>query len=397
MKIVQVHNWYKIDSGENISVEGLIHLLKAKGEQVTLFKKNSNEITSSFGSKILAFSAGLYSPFMARAMGHLLDANRPDVVHVHNLYPLISPSILKACTRYGVPVVMTSHNFRLSCPVGPHFYKETKCLQCTDGREYWCILNNCRESLFESTAYALRNMVARKFRLFKDNVTLFIAPSEYVKLRLMDSGFREGQIVVVPNMISMISPPPPLSGQSLGEYIGFVGRISPVKGIRVLMQAAALNPSLPFYIAGDYSEMPGLLEEAPKNVRFLGQLQRSELATFYRRAKFIVAPSLCSESFGLVAAEAMSQGRPVISSATGGLQEIVTDGINGFLVEPGNAEELTGKIRLLWENSDLCQKMGEAGQKKAIQEYSEDVYYQRLLAVYRKGIDIKASSKSSSK
>ena len=181
MKIVQVHNWYKTDSGENVFVKSLIHLLKAKGEEVLLFERNSKVLTSTVGSKIRAFGAGLYSPGSAQVMAHIIKETQPDLVHVHNLYPLISPSVLVACGKAGVPVVMTYHNFRFSCPVGPHFYKQKMCEQCVGGREYWCIINNCRESYFESAAYALRTMVARKLKLFKNNVTLFIALSQYVK------------------------------------------------------------------------------------------------------------------------------------------------------------------------------------------------------------------------
>jgi glycosyltransferase involved in cell wall biosynthesis len=386
MKIVQVHNWYRVDAGENFFVEGLINLLKAKGEQVAVFEKNSKELTPGIGSKISAFAAGIYSPAAARTMARLITEDRPDVVHVHNLYPLLSPSILVACGRAGLATVLSYHNYRLSCPVGHHLYKDRVCEQCSNGREYWCILNNCRENLLESTAYALRNMAARKFWLFRNNVTLFIAPSQYVKSRLVNCCSNENQVVVLPNMVSL---PTSFPDHSLGEYVGYVGRISPEKGIGTLLQAAALNPSLPVYIAGDYSSMPGLLMEAPENVRFLGPLERSELEAFYRNARFLVIPSLCYETFGLVAAEAMGHGIPVISSRLGGLPEIVEDEVTGFLFEPGNAEDLASKIKLLWENSDLRRQMGQAGLEKALQEYGAEVYYQRLMTIYQRAIEIK--------
>jgi glycosyltransferase involved in cell wall biosynthesis len=389
MKIIQVHNWYRTDSGENVFVEGLINLLQAKGEELVLFERNSKELPSTIAAKISAFIAGIYSPASAREMTRLIEENRPDVVHVHNLYPLISPSVLVACARAGVPVVMTSHNYRLTCPLGPHYNNRGICEQCSDGREYWCILNNCRASLFESAAYAIRNAVARKFRLFKDNVTLFIALSQHVKSRLVESGYDSDQVVVIPNMISLSLAQLASRDYSPGNYVGYLGRISPEKGVRELLRAAALNPSVPVVIAGDDSAMPELLQEAPENVRFLGPLERNELTEFYRNARFLVTPSVCFETFGLVAAEAMSQGIPVISSSIGGLPEIVTDGVNGLLSEPGDVDDLAKKIKLLWENPDLCRQMGEAGRGKALREYSGDIYYRRLITAYQTAINLK--------
>ena len=188
--------------------------------------------------------------------------------------------------------------------------------------------------------------------------------------------------------VSLLQPTPP--EYSPGDYVGYIGRISPEKGVRELLQAAAINPSVPVHIAGDYSAMPELLGEAPNNVRFLGPLERSELPAFYRHARFIVTPSVWFEPFGLVAAEAMAQGIPVISSRIGGLTEVVADEVTGLHFEAGNAEELANKIKFLWANPDLCRQMGQAGRKKALQEYSGDVYYRRLLNAYQTAIAMKA-------
>ena len=145
-------------------------------------------------------------------------------------------------------------------------------------------------------------------------------------------------------------------------------------------------------LAGDYSRMPDTLKEAPPNVTFAGWLNRAQLVGFYRNARFSVAPSVCFETFGLVGAEAMSYGLPVIASKIGGLPEIVEDGVTGLLFEPGNAEELADKMKLLWDNPDLCRQMGQAGREKAMREYNEDVYYERLMAAYQRAIEVNKES-----
>jgi glycosyltransferase involved in cell wall biosynthesis len=173
-----------------------------------------------------------------------------------------------------------------------------------------------------------------------------------------------------------------------GKYIAYAGRFSVEKGIDILLEAARKSPELPVSLAGDGPIMPQLVAKAPENARFVGALHRAELAGFYRKARFLVVPSLCFESGSLVTAEAMSHGLPVIASRIGGLPEMVEDGVTGLLFEPGDAEDLAGKMKLLWEGSRLCRKMGRAGREKAMRQYNGDLFYKRLIAVYEKAIEV---------
>lgn len=370
-----------------MAVEATVNLLKSRGVQVSLLMRNSSDIARGLSGKLQAFVSGIYSLSAYSTMAQLIDREHPDIIHVHNVYPLLSPSVLVACRRHGVPVVMTCHTYRLTCPIGVHFRGGKICERCCDGREYWCVLKNCRRNIFESTGYALRSAVARKLRLFADNVTLFIAVSQFIKSRLIHDGFKDKQIAFLPNMVHI---PGSRVDPVQGKYVAYVGRFSPEKGIDTLL-AAAHWTRLPVRLAGDYSEMLNLVKMAPQNAQFIGQLNRGQLVGFYRNARFLVVPSLCFETFGLTAAEAMSHGLPVIASRIGGLPEIVEDGVTGILFEPGNAKVLAHKMKLLWENPDLCRRTGQAGREKAIREYSEDVYYKRLMAVYEKALALNTS------
>lgn len=358
-------------------------MLARKGHKVLTFQRNSHDIKGLWG-KMCAFTEGIYSRSARKELSAILTSECPDVVHVHNLYPLISPSVLVACREHGVPVVLRCPNYRLICPTTIFFDGARICERCWGGREYWCILKNCRGNVFESVGYALRNVVARKRRFFQDNVTLYLPPSEFVRHKLIEAGFSKDRIIVVPNMVSL----PDFEVEvSSGEYVAYVGRVSLEKGIETIL-AAAQQAGLTLHLAGDYSEMPEAMEGAPLNAQFMGQLNKDQLFGFYQNARFCVVPSICFDVSPHVAAEAMLNGLPIIASRIGGLPWIVDDGVTGLLVEPGNVKELAEKMKLLWENPDLCRQLGIAGRQKAVREYSEDVYYKRLMAVYEKAIKL---------
>lgn len=381
MRVLQVHNRYRIRGGEDAVVETTIGLLERRGQTARLFDKHSDKAAAGFLQRVRAVFSGIYSTAARGEMERILAEFSPDVVHIHNLYPLLSPSVLVACRRAGVPVVMTCHNYRLVCPIAVHFVNGKICERCAGGREYWCFLQNCRNNRLESAAYALRGQVTRTLGLFRNNVTLFLAISNFLKCRLIEAGLPEEHIMVVPNMIRV-----PESGAdaSQGSYAAFAGRASEEKGIPVLLAASRRLPEIRVQIAGHGPMLESLRRVAPANVMFPGMMSPEGLAVFYRGARFLVVPSVWHETFGLVAIEAMSYGIPVIASRIGGLQELVTDGRSGFLFEPGNPEDLADKMRTLWDDPALCGRMGQAAREEVTQRFREDVYYANLMTAYER-------------
>ena len=281
---------------------------------------------------------------------------------------------------------MSVHNFRLICPTHVCLSHGKICDQCRGGREYYCILKNCRGNLAESFVFAFHHLVARKTRLFKDNVTLFIAPSNFVKNFLIKHSMDKSQICVLPHMV----PPPICHGNTVTDrYVAYCGRLTHEKGIHILVAAAKLLPQIQFLLTGILSHMPSTIKNIPNNIRCVGWQNRIELADLYRNARLTVIPSICFETFGLVAIEAMSYGLPVIASRLGALQEIVDDGITGLLFEPGNVLDLVSKIQLLWDNPALCSELGAAAREKALSAYSEQLYFERLIGIYSTAIEKK--------
>lgn len=387
-----VHNEYGGFSGEEAVVKALVRLLSARGHSVVPFARRSAEIGSMRLGKTRAFFSGVYSWSARRRMRELLRESRPDVVHVHNVYPLISASVLAECRRAGVPVVMTVHNYRLVCPNGLHMVDGQVCERCCGGREYWCILRNCTGEVPKSIGYALRNYVARKWRLFLDNVTLYAALTEFQRQRLIAAGFPADRIEVMPNMAVPVKANVDVR---LGDYVGYAGRISPEKGLPSLMAAARMSPEIIFKAAGSYERMPDLPQQTAANFEFLGHLNAESLREFYAGSRIVVLPSTWFEGFPGVLTEAMLHSKPIVCSRIGGLPEIVGDGVTGLLFEPGNAEELSEKIRYLWRRPDLCRRMGEAGREKALREYSPERYYERLMFVYRRAIALQSRARAS--
>lgn len=390
MKICLVHNRYGRISGEEIVVDELEKLLEKRGHVVIPFVRSSEEAAEMRFGQIKGFFSGIYNKSSREAMKVLLDRHRPDVVHLHNVYPFISPSILCECGKKRVPVVMTVHNYRLVCPNGMHVSKGEICEKCTGGREYWCILRNCEDNIFKSFGYALRNWVARKMKFFTNNVTIYACLTQFQRQRLISEGYPANRITVIPNMVGLNGFE---SGSQLGKHVGFIGRVSPEKGIKTLLAVANKYPEIPFKIAGTYDRMENLLREAPFNLDFLGHLPKNKIIQFYRNCRIVILPNIWFEGFPMTIAEAMMNKKPVICSMLGGLPEIVENGVTGLLFQAGNTEDLGDKIKYLWTRPNLCWKMGKAGKEKAMREYSPDKYYERIMLAYKKAIELTSRRK----
>jgi glycosyltransferase involved in cell wall biosynthesis len=390
MKICQVYNEQRSRiGGEPAVIEVTTRVLKANGHESRLLMKSSRDLEHSILMRAGAFWTGAYNRASYREMHRLLEADRPDLVHVHSVYPMFSPSILLACRKAGVPVVMTVHTHNLTCPTWFHLRNGSTCESCLGGNEYQCVRHNCRQNLLESTAYALRSFVARRFRLFHNNVDILMVPTHFSKTMLLRAGFDRDQVMVVPNPTAVTEIP---SDRALGDYVAFAGRISPEKGLDTLLSAAALLPHLSFKVAGDGPVLPSMIARAPKNVSFEGRLAYDQLLSFYRKARMLVVPSVWFEPFGMVAADAMALGLPVVASRIGGLPDVVDEGVTGLLFEPGNAAELAQQICRIWADPELGARLGQSGRTKAAHRYSQEAYYRNLLAAYNTAIHGRSTS-----
>ena len=379
MRVLLVHNDYSVLGGEEFLVASVADILESHGHDVLQYRRRSPELQPGVRGSAKAFFVGIHNPWSCRQITELLDSFRPNAIHVQNLYPLISPSILPVMHRSRIPIVMNVQNYRLGCPNGLHFSHGEICTRCLGGREQWCVLRNCEGSLLKCTGYALRNAVARWTGAYTRNVGVFTPPTSFHARWLSELGIEPERIHVIPNMVDDVAGK---VGESAGDYVGFAGRVSPEKGVDVLMQAARRMPDVPFRIAGSYDRLPTLPSTAPPNVRFLGHLGPEDLSSFYAGARMIVVPSVWFEGFPTVIPQAMLRGRPVIASDVGGLRDVIDDGATGYLFPTGDAEQLAARIGALWSDPRLASIMGRTAREKALREYSRDRYYNRLMAAF---------------
>lgn len=386
MKLLQIYNQYRsLFNGEETVVFRTAELVEQHGHTARLLMRSSRTIGNGWGGRFHAFFSGIYNMRAAAEVTRVLREYQPDIVHAHNLYPLFSPSVLAACRRVGTPVVLSLHNQNLTCPRSDHLYRGKICEKCFGGREYHCVLQNCRENIFESIGYATRAAVARKLRLFERNVTVFIALTQFARRRLIQVGLPADRICVLPNMAPDSGPPVVPAD---GKYVAFAGRLSQEKGLDVLLDAAARIPDVPIRIAGSGPLMDEVRRRQPPNIELLGQLNREEMAAFYRQARLLVLPSTTYEMSPLVIAEAMSHGLPVVASRLGGIPELVDHERTGLLFAPGNSEELAARLAELWRAPLRCELYGANGYAKAREQYGEQAYYANLVGIYRQAMTL---------
>ena len=394
MKILYIHNNYKGDnSGEEHAAEGLVRLLEQHGHTVEWYRRSSSELSGSKLKEIKALFSGIWNPFAVRAVKKKLKTFQPDIVQVQNLYPLISPAIIPAIKKAGIPLVMRCPNYRLFCAGGLFLDKQgTVCEVCTSGfRELYGITNNCEKSFFKSSGYALRNFAARRIWGLYTRVDNYIVQSEFQKKKFIANGIDGSKISILPGLTPELSN---LSNSSngtrdipiyrdSGNYVSFVGRVSVEKGIEEFLAAARTLPEIPFAVVGKLeSELEYLKQKSPENVLWTGYLKGQDLDNFYASSRMIVVPGKWYEGFPNVITRAMKHAKPVITSRLGAMASIIDHEENGLLVEPGNAGDLAKSIEYLYNQPELCRKLGENGRKKAEEQYSSELIYKKLMEVY---------------
>ena len=296
MKILIIHNRYNKFSGEEAVVEAQIQLLEESGHEVITYFRKSAGIEEMLMGKVRSFFAAFYNPRSLKEIKRILAEEQPDLVHIHNLFPLISSAILPVIKKVGIPIVMTVHNYRLVCPNGLFFFQGKICEACTgEGKEWNCTSKNCESTYFKSIGYALRNWWSRKQKYYLQHVDAFVCLTEFQKGKLASNGFPSEKLFVIPNMYSgKVQIKNSFSATNSKKYIAFAGRISPEKGIDVLFEAARFLPDIPFKLAGgvrkDY-ELP----KKPANVELVGMLGSDQLNAFYQNAYVYVLSSISYE------------------------------------------------------------------------------------------------------
>jgi len=386
LKILFCHNTYQHKGGEDQVCDKERALLTQQHNDVILHLRDNEQI-KSIKDKLATSLQLNYSQPEKKALLHQLEEQKPSVVHVHNFFPILTPSIYDACIESKIPVIQTLHNYRTICPSALLMRDGQLCETCIDHSPYHAVIHKCyRDSMIGS--FFVANMVAyhRKNKTWQTKVNRFIALTHFAKSKFIEAGFPADKIRVKPNFIE----DPFKNGETLPakqEKALFVGRFSQEKGVSVLLEAWQ-SIQYPLYLAGDGPTFDASTGQSMNNdIHFLGSQSSAQVHDLMSQAQFLVMPSIWYEGFPMVLVEAFAHGMPVICSCLGGMAEIVEDKITGLHFEAGNATDLADKIQWLIAHPAECEQMGQNARAEYLNKYTPEINYQQLMSIYQEAID----------
>ena len=378
VRILVAHNAYQQRGGEDSVVEAEAALLASRGHAVERFLRHNDAIADM--SRLDAAVQTVWSAPAARDFEAVLRGFRPDVVHVHNTFPLMSPAIYWVANRLRVPVVQTLHNFRLLCP-SALFLREGKVCEDCLGRLPWRGATRAcyRGSRPASAALAGMLTAHRLAGTWRNKVTRYIALNEFCRDKFVTGGLPAERIVVKPNFVEL---EPPAERDRSGFV--FVGRLSAEKGVEVLLDGLARAGGLGLKVIGSGPEVSRF--EGRDGVEMLGSLERKDVCAQMSGALALVFPSIWYETFGLVIVEAFASGTPIIGSRLGVVPDLVEDGVTGLLFNPGDASDLAEKLRWAQAHPAEMAAMGRAARARYEALYTADRNYAQLMKIYQEAI-----------
>ncbi|MCX5869798.1 MAG: glycosyltransferase family 4 protein [Deltaproteobacteria bacterium] len=398
MKILAIHNFYgsNAPSGENAVYEAERDLLRQHGHEVVEFTRHSDEIrTKGVLGAIQGALAVPWNPWMVRAVRREVERFRPDVVHAHNTFPLISPGVFYAIGQRCAKV-LTLHNYRLFCPAAIPMREGRPCIDCLEGHTVIpSLVHGCyRGSRMATLPLAAGVALHRALGTWTDRVDAFIALSDFQRDVMVRAGLPAERVQVKPNFYP--GNPQVVPWGDRGDHAVFVGRLSPEKGVEALVRAWGLwgaeAPEL--RIVGD-GPLRGQLERlsAGKSICFLGQLSMDEAQAQIAQAKLLILPSECFEGFPMVVREAFAFGTPAAVSALGPLPSIVRHRNNGLLFAPADPESLLREVQSAWRTPGLLERLAHGARQSFEEAYTEKSNYEALMGIYAQAIAVNRRQK----
>ncbi|MBO9542810.1 glycosyltransferase family 4 protein [bacterium] len=390
-RVLLVHNFYQMPGGEDRVFATEAEMLRQRGLQVSEYIMHNDRI-STF-SPLQMMQQTVWNSTVYYELRQRIQSLRPQVVHFHNTFPLVSPAGYYAAREEGVAVVQTLHNYRLLCVNAMFFREGAICESCLgkalplEGVLRACYRGSHAASLAAVTTTAIHRMLGTWDRV----IDRYIALSEFARSKFVEGGLPADKIWVKPNTIH-----PDYGVGTGGEYALYVGRLSAEKGVTTLLQAWQEHDGLPpLKIVGDGPEAALVAEavERRPSIEWLGRQPKEEIARLMRGAKMLLLPSLVYENFPATLVEAYSSGLPIIASDIGSLRELVGSGTTGLLFAPGDPTGLATEVRRLAQNGPFRDAMGQQARDMFERQFSEDVNYNRLMMIYREAITASAQEK----
>ncbi|MDX2416350.1 MAG: glycosyltransferase family 4 protein [Xanthomonadales bacterium] len=376
-------------------------LLKQHGHTTSeFFRFNDDLLKLGFRGAIRGSLSTPWNPFSARSIRRAIDEFKPGVVHVHNTFPLISPSIFHAIGSRAARV-LTLHNYRLFCPAATPLRDGRVCTECIDRQNVWPALRFAcyRDSRLATLPVALGVAAHRNLGTWRHQVDAFIVLTAFQRDLMVKAGLPKERIHIKPNFYPGVAPS--LSWEKRNNAVVFAGRLTAGKGIESLVQAwITWGSSAPkLRIAGDGELRQKLEQIAATNpqvkIRFLGQLSKTETQQEIARSRLLVLPSISLETFGLVILEAFASGTPAAVSNVGPLPSIVRDGQNGIVFSPDNPQSLLDAVKTSWECEGKLEQLASGARQSFESMYTADINYRRLVEIYEQAVEVSRARKTS--
>jgi glycosyltransferase involved in cell wall biosynthesis len=382
VRILLLHNAYQHAGGEDVSVAREHDLLAGRGHDVRLHVV-SNQAVRNTWDRMRTAAQVPYSVSARRRVASEIQAAQPDIVHVHNFFPLLTPSVYDACRAARRPVVQTLHNYRLLCVNGTFSRGGDVCEDCLRTPVPWPgVLHACyRGSRGGSAAVAAMLTLHRALGTWAEKVDAYVVPTEFARRMFIRGGLPPEKIAVKPHFVD----PDPGPGDGAGGYALFVGRLSPEKGVAALLAAwERLGERVPLKIVGDGPLAPDVATATRRGapVEWLGHQPPDRVRALMKDARVLLFPSLVYETFGMVIAEAYAAGLPVIASEVGSAASLVAHGRSGLLFRRGDPADLAAKVTWLWTHPEERAALSRGARREFQQHYSAEHNYRALMDIY---------------
>jgi glycosyltransferase involved in cell wall biosynthesis len=377
-RVLFVHNRYQHPGGEDAVVDAEVQLLRSRGHEVETYVRDNRDLNGM--QPLDAFAQTVWSRRTWSEITRVIAAFRPDVVHAHNTFALVSSSACWAASRAGVPVVQTLHNFRLMCAQAMFLRGGEVCEDCLGRLPWRAVTRRCyRGSSLHSAALASTLGVHRALGTYRDKVARYIALTEFCRSKFIDGGLPASRVSVKPNFAAI--RPPAETPRARGLY---VGRLAAEKGIDTMIAAVERLPGVTLDVIGAGPEQRKL--EGRPRFNVLGWLPQEETYARMRGASYLVMPSIWYENFPRTLIEAYGNGLPVIASHLGSLLELVDHGATGLLFQAGSADDLARNIAWAEAFPAKMRLMGENARRQYEARYTPERNYDQLMAIYEDAI-----------
>lgn len=399
MRLLLVHNHYgsEAPSGENQVFALERAMLESHGHEVQVFERHSDEIRARGAEGMVQGAlATPWNPFTAKEVRTIASRLRPHVVHVHNTFPLISPSVFSAVGPDAARV-LTLHNYRLFCASAILMREGRVCTECIDQRSVLpAIRHACyRDSRIATLPLAAGIALHRRRRTWHRDVEAFVALTRFQRRVMVDAGLPVGKVHVKPNFYP--GRPTEVPWGERAERVVFVGRLGSEKGVDHLVSAwLAWGAAAPELVMVGDGPLRGRLEASAAastatNIRFTGQVDAAEAQRLIAGSRLLVLPSVCFEGFPMVLREALAFGTPCAVSDMGPMPDIVAQGEAGAVFRASDPADLLRAVRELWADPARLERMGRRGRREFEAHYTESANYDALMAIYQEAIAVRQS------